>query len=142
MGFGQRVRAARKQLGLSLNDLEQRTGVNKGYLSQLERENQRNPSVHIAKRIADALSLSLDDLLEPASTATSSSHDEPYTYLPPALAKFVDMRDKQGRPLAPRQIEDLKRIQFRGEYPQQPEQYEILYSQLELFTRQVPKDKP
>jgi transcriptional regulator with XRE-family HTH domain len=142
MSFGQRVHAARKQLGLSLNDLEQRTGVNKGYLSQLERENQRNPSVHIAKRIADALNLSLDDLLESSPRSTAASYRDAVAILPPALAKFVDMRDKQGRPLAPRQIEDLKRIQFRGEYPQQPEQYEILYSQLELFTRQKPKDKP
>jgi transcriptional regulator with XRE-family HTH domain len=134
MGFGQRVRAIRQQQGLSLNDLEQRTGVNKGYLSQLEREAQRNPSVHIAKRIADALGLALDDLLAPderpaPGTAWSAAD------LPTALARFVSLREKQGRPLSPGTVRDLSRIRFRGEYPQQPEQYEVLVNQLEMFTR-------
>lgn len=137
MGFGQRVREIRKRLGLSLNDLERRTGVNKGYLSQLEREAQKNPSVHIAKRIADALDLGLDELL---------GHDDPQRLgsdskqLSPALSRFVVMREKQGRPLSARTIDDLQRIQFRGEYPQQPEQYEVLVNQLEMFTRRPRED--
>ncbi|HOX27288.1 MAG TPA: helix-turn-helix transcriptional regulator [Candidatus Krumholzibacteria bacterium] len=139
MGFGQRVREIRKRLGLSLNDLEQRTGVNKGYLSQLENENQRNPSVHIAKRIADALGLGLDELLDQEASSWSPRSDEP---LPPALAKYVALREKQGRPLGPRTIADLQRIQFRGKYPQQPEQYEILVNQLEIFTREPSQETP
>ena len=117
--------------------LERRTGVNKGYLSQLEREAQKNPSVHIAKRIADALDLGLDELL---------GHDDPQRLcddgkeLSPALSRFVIMREKQGRPLSARTIDDLQRIQFRGEYPQQPEQYEILVNQLEMFTRRPRED--
>ncbi len=141
MGFGQRVRALRKQQGLSLNDLERHTGVNKGYLSQLEREAQRNPSVHIAKRIADALGLALDDLLDTADQPIGSRDRKPAEpALPPALARYVTMREKQGRPLAPGTVKDLSRIRFRGEYPQQPEQYEVLVHQLEMFTRK-PREK-
>jgi transcriptional regulator with XRE-family HTH domain len=137
MGFGQKVREIRKQRGLSLNDLERMTGVNKGYLSQLENEHQRNPSVHIAKRIAEALGLGLDELLDEEPRAAGwPGNDEP---LPPALARYVADREKQGRPLAPRTIEDLRRIQYRGEYPQQPEQYEILVNQLEMFTQKPRK---
>ena len=137
MGFGQRVRDIRKRLGLSLNDLERMTGVNKGYLSQLEREAQKNPSVHIAKRIADALGLGLDELLEPQP---DHGGDQEEPTLSPALARFVTMREKQGRPLTARTITDLQRIQFRGKFPREPDQYEVLVNQLEMFTRKPPKD--
>ena len=138
MGFGQKVREIRKQRGLSLNDLERLTGVNKGYLSQLENEHQRNPSVHIAKRIAEALGLGLDELLD-EEVGAAGAGDLDRKALPPALVKYIALREKQGRPLPARTVADLQRIQYRGEYPQQPEQYEILVNQLEMFTRKPRK---
>jgi transcriptional regulator with XRE-family HTH domain len=138
MGFGQRVRETRKRLGLSLNDLERMTGIGKGYLSQLEREAQTNPSVHLAKRIADALNLGLDELLDPPTKPTSKSMGNE---LPPALTRFVSIREKQGRPLSPRTVADLRRIEYRGKYPTEPDQYEILVNQLEMFTRIRPEDE-
>ena len=133
MGFGTRVREIRQQRELSLKNLAERAGLDKGYLSQIETEKRPNPSIHMARRIADVLQVDLDELT--GDLATTEPDADRVTTLPPALAEFVHLRAQQQRPLAPGVVEDLRRIQFRGEYPSDPQQYEILVNQLEMFIR-------
>ena len=52
--LGMRIRYLRKQKGLSQEDLALEAGVNKNYLSDLER-GERNPTVIIVEKIASAL---------------------------------------------------------------------------------------
>jgi transcriptional regulator with XRE-family HTH domain len=132
LGFGGRVREIRQRLGLSLKDLADRAGLDKGYLSQIETEKRPNPSVHLARRIADALAVDLGALMDGLEGGATA---EGAVVLPPALATYVALREEQGRPLGAGVVEDLRRIQFRGEYPSEPQQYEILVNQLEMFTR-------
>lgn len=54
MQFGQRIRARRQSLGLSLRDLAQRVGLTASFLSQIERD-QTSPSLESLRRISDAL---------------------------------------------------------------------------------------
>ena len=62
--LGATVRAARKQLDLSVQALAQRAGVSLGLVSQLER-GLGNPSLSSIQRIASALGVSVTRLLEP-----------------------------------------------------------------------------
>jgi DNA-binding XRE family transcriptional regulator len=64
--LGQTIRAAREARGLTQADLAARAQVAQAYLSYLEQD-QREPSLSIAARIARELEIPLDDL---ASTVT------------------------------------------------------------------------
>jgi ribosome-binding protein aMBF1 (putative translation factor) len=59
--LGQRIRAAREARGLSQVNLAAAARISQGYLSQLEQD-QREPALSIAARIAGALGVSLDSL--------------------------------------------------------------------------------
>ena len=52
--FGEQIRARRKELGLSLEELAQRTGLTASFLSLVERD-MRNPSLESLRHIAEAL---------------------------------------------------------------------------------------
>jgi len=65
--LGQRIRATREARGLSQVNLAEAARISQGYLSQLEQD-EREPSLSIAARIAEALNLSLEDL---AATVSS-----------------------------------------------------------------------
>jgi XRE family transcriptional regulator, regulator of sulfur utilization len=59
---GQRVRALREAMGLSLRDLAERSGVSAPMLSQVER-GETSPTLAVAGKIAAGLELSLSQLL-------------------------------------------------------------------------------
>ncbi|MFC6455010.1 MULTISPECIES: helix-turn-helix domain-containing protein [Paenibacillus] len=63
--LGKRVRKLRLEKGLSLSELSQASGVAKSYLSTLERDIQSNPSIQLAVKIAAALDISLEQLVQP-----------------------------------------------------------------------------
>jgi len=60
--IGQRVKALREGMGLSLRDLAERAGVGAATLSQVERA-ESSPTLTVAAKIADGLELSLSQLL-------------------------------------------------------------------------------
>ncbi|MGI9097378.1 MAG: helix-turn-helix domain-containing protein [Solirubrobacteraceae bacterium] len=60
--IGQRIRALRDAIGLSLRDLAERSGVSAPMLSQVER-GETSPTLAIASRIAAGLDLRLSQLL-------------------------------------------------------------------------------
>lgn len=68
---GERIKAQRQQLKLSLDDLSLRAGVSKSMLSQIER-NQANPTVAVVWRLANALEIPLPELLGSPAQATPS----------------------------------------------------------------------
>lgn len=63
MGLGDNIRLARKAAGLSLGELSRKSGVSKGYLSQLENERILSPTTRILQPIAEVLSTTMDALL-------------------------------------------------------------------------------
>src|SRR5882672_11281539 len=60
--IGDRIRALREAMGLSLRDLGERSGVSAPMLSQVER-GETSPTLAVASRIAAGLELSLSQLL-------------------------------------------------------------------------------
>ena len=65
--LGMRIRYLRKQKGMSQLDLALEAGINKNYISDLER-GSRNPSLLILERIAKALDVSLENLFQGIET--------------------------------------------------------------------------
>ena len=59
--FKNRIREFRKKKGLRQTDLAKMVGIFQSELSEIER-GMRKPSVYLAKKIAKALGVSLDDL--------------------------------------------------------------------------------
>lgn len=61
------VRHARLTRGLSLRDLAERTGLSKGFLSQIEHE-KANPALGVVVRLAEALDLTFAEITRMAPT--------------------------------------------------------------------------
>ncbi|HYC29520.1 MAG TPA: helix-turn-helix transcriptional regulator [Chitinophagaceae bacterium] len=62
MTFGQRITYQRKQLRLSQDDLAKKVGTSGPIVGRYERDEMK-PSIDVAKKIADALEVTLDYLL-------------------------------------------------------------------------------
>ncbi|QKS70898.1 helix-turn-helix transcriptional regulator [Paenalkalicoccus suaedae] len=78
--IGDMIRSERKQKGWTLSQLSRKTGVSKSYLSYLERDKKKNPSIVIVKRIFMTLEIPMEDLLqrldEHSVDQTKSKHEE------------------------------------------------------------------
>jgi transcriptional regulator with XRE-family HTH domain len=68
--FGATLKFWREKRGMSLNELFEKTGVSSGYISRLEREERRAPSIPISSKLADALDIPLSLLLDISTTET------------------------------------------------------------------------
>ena len=62
-GAGARIRQSRQRAGLSLARLAALTGLSKSYLVRLETDPTSNPSLEVLRRIADALDITVADLV-------------------------------------------------------------------------------
>lgn len=61
--IGKTINENRKLRGLTLSELAERAKISKSYLSNIERNLNRNPSIQVVRRIADVLNIELDILL-------------------------------------------------------------------------------
>ncbi len=68
---GETLASLRQGQGLSLDDLSRKAGVSKSMLSQIER-NQTNPTVALVWRLANALGVSMAELLDGGRGAAPS----------------------------------------------------------------------
>lgn len=60
---GKKLKELRKNNGLTLSRLSELTGISKSYLSLIERDIQKNPSLDILQRIARNLNMEVEDLV-------------------------------------------------------------------------------
>ena len=82
--IGDRIREIREARTLTQDQLADRSGVSKGFLSDIE-NNKRNPSAEYVLKIANALGASIDYLLRGEESSLPSSRG-PVT-IPPELAE-------------------------------------------------------
>ena len=61
--FGQQLRAARERVGLTQRELAEQAEIADKYVSRLEL-GIATPSIDVARRLSDALEISIDDLIE------------------------------------------------------------------------------
>lgn len=63
--LGKRVRMLRMERGVTLSELAEAAGVAKSYLSTIERDIHSNPSIHLLDKLAAALDVPLNQLVQP-----------------------------------------------------------------------------
>ncbi|WP_019155876.1 XRE family transcriptional regulator [Robertmurraya massiliosenegalensis] len=60
---GERIKELRKRKGYSISELAKHAGVSKSYLSYIERDVQKNPSLQFLSKIAKTLDTNIEYLL-------------------------------------------------------------------------------
>lgn len=101
--LGATLKDARKNVGLTLRQVEDMTGVSNAYLSQLENEKIKNPSVHILSKLSSLYKVSLKTLL--------------------SNAKIIDKKDAQNEEV---NLSFAQKIAFRAENLTEEERNEVL----------------
>jgi transcriptional regulator with XRE-family HTH domain len=61
--LGSALRVRRRALGLTQTEVARRVGVSQGLIAQLEGGRFRNPSLAVLRRLAEALSTTVGDLV-------------------------------------------------------------------------------
>lgn len=69
---GEKIRAARKQAGLTQLQLADKIYVSESYIALIE-SNHRNPSMHVLSKIAETLNLTTDELVFHTDLRTTDS---------------------------------------------------------------------
>lgn len=59
-----RIREVREEKGLKQKELAQKAGITAAYLCDLEKGKKHNPNISLLMRIAEALNVTVTDLLE------------------------------------------------------------------------------
>jgi transcriptional regulator with XRE-family HTH domain len=118
----ERLRRERKRARLSLARLAEETGMSKTYLLRLETDPETNPSLDVLRRIADALDVTVADLIgAPATQFVSDDAD-----VPPSLRVFADQAK-----LSRSEFDLLASIRWRrGETPETPERWQYILTSL------------
>lgn len=121
---GRNIRTQRQRAGLSLGQLSQATGISKAHLVRLETK-PANPSLELLRRIAEALDVTIADLVGGPKLVYRSATDEE---VPASLKAFADsahLKDDEVRTLAS--------IKFRsGERPRTIKRWQYIYESLNL----------
>lgn len=62
--FGKNIKQIRESNNIGVNELSRLSGVNASYISALERDEKKNPSVTILEKLANALNVNVDELMK------------------------------------------------------------------------------
>lgn len=116
-GLGQRLRKFRDDRGWTQAELAERAGVSKPYVSELESGAGRRPSGQILLKLADALGVTVADILGRQVVPSGDPH------VPASLREFAELR---GLPES--DIQMLASIRFRGEAPRTQQRWEHIYN--------------
>jgi transcriptional regulator with XRE-family HTH domain len=129
--IGDRIKAERTSSGLSHARLAELTGLSKTYLIRLETDPASNPSIEVLHRIAEALDLTVADLIGAPRVRFETDDAE----IPPSLKAFADTAQ-----LTQREFRTLASIRWRkGEEPQTPERWRFILDSLRA-SRQLDRD--
>ncbi|MBP1154389.1 MULTISPECIES: helix-turn-helix domain-containing protein [unclassified Paenibacillus] len=74
--IGKRIKLYRQKKRLSLSELAKRAGVAKSYLSSIERNIQKNPSVDFLNKIADVLGVKIEALIKDEASVELTPSDK------------------------------------------------------------------
>lgn len=62
--IGQNIYRIRRKKGFSLTELSERANISKSYISNIERNINKNPSIQVLTKIANVLEVGLESLLD------------------------------------------------------------------------------
>lgn len=127
-----RIREERERAGFTLDQLAEKADISKTYLWELEKDSKgaKKPSADILLRIADALSVTIADLLALPAVRV----DQTNVNLSPSLIEFRDWMKKIKEPLTDDDIRDLATMRFRGGQPKIKDDWYDLYRLMKRST--------
>lgn len=65
--IGDNILRIRKQRGLTLSELAEKALISKSYLSNIERNLNKNPSIHVIEKIAAVLHVDIQKIIYPTT---------------------------------------------------------------------------
>lgn len=89
MHIGENIKLKRENLGLTRNDLIERSGISIAQLSRIERGEQRNPNLETLVAISTALNTSIDEIVFGEESSSSIFLGQAIEGLPENRKKFV-----------------------------------------------------
>ena len=90
--FGSKIKEIRESKGIGVNKLSRISGISAGYISALERGEKQNPSQNTLNKLAAALDITLQDLINYETNKISSddNNDPDIIFNNPSCAvKFI-----------------------------------------------------
>ncbi|QDV43938.1 anaerobic benzoate catabolism transcriptional regulator [Stieleria neptunia] len=127
-----RIRDARKQAGLTLDQLADESKLSKTYLWELENDEkgEKRPSADTLMKLVGPLRVTIADLLGLPSVQVDNRAIE----ISKSLKEFCDWMKKTDRELSEDEVHDLATMRFRGGQPKTAEDWEDLYRTLKRTT--------
>ncbi|WP_404336403.1 helix-turn-helix domain-containing protein [Planococcus rifietoensis] len=86
-GFGEYVKKLRLEKGLSMRELERRSGLSQSYISQLEKGKQKSPKAETVKKLAVGLGADYALLMEEAGFIVTDSLGEAFGFSSGAVSE-------------------------------------------------------
>lgn len=120
-GLGDRLKRYRKELGMTQADLARKAGVSAAYISELESGLGKRPSGEILLRLANALDVTIAELL--GQDIRPGDGDPPVP--DPSLLEFA-----KERKLAKADVTMLASIRFRGDPPRTKRRWAMIYDSI------------
>jgi len=118
------LRRTRKLRQMSQPALAGKAGVSKGYIFSLESGDQTNPSLEVLMKIADALTITIADLVgTPVTTRAAVANED----LPESLKHFASKKKRGGEPLSDEDMSMLMAIKHRNKRPDSVTDWEFLF---------------
>ncbi|WP_312099036.1 helix-turn-helix domain-containing protein [Niallia sp.] len=96
MLVGVKVKKIRLKRGYSINELSDRSGVSKSYLSYIERGIQKNPSLQVLTKLANTLDTNVEDLLDNNNTAIDGIDEDWVSLVEKAIEDGITKEEFAG----------------------------------------------
>lgn len=127
-----RLRRARKENGLTLDQLAHDSGLSKTYLWELENdaEGVKKPSADTLMKLVGPLRTTIADLMGRPTVQVDAGQFE----ISDSLQEFLRWMKKTERELSSDEIRDLAAMRFRGGQPKTRDDWDDLYRTLKRIT--------
>jgi len=135
--LGEKVRFHRQGKGWTLSDLAEKSGVSKAYISDLENGVAGKPNIQYVFSIANALDLTLDELLvDTVPKKHQARKRRSASELPPGLAELqVELN------LSDEETDQLAQVNFRGSRPRDKEGWRFVLQAIKMAGERNPSQK-
>lgn len=133
MSLAERLKRARKDAGLTLDQLAEASGLSKTYLWELEndRDGLKKPSADTLMKLVTPLRVTIADLLNLPSVKVNNRSVE----ISKSLRDFCNWMKQTGRALTQEEVNDLATMRFRGGQPKTRDDWDDLYRTLKRTTQ-------
>ncbi|WP_328824087.1 helix-turn-helix domain-containing protein, partial [Niallia circulans] len=96
MLVGEKIKTLRIKKGFSINELSDKSGVSKSYLSYIERGIQKNPSLQVLTKLAHTLETNVEELLDNNYTVIDGIDEDWMSLVEEAIEEGITKEDFAG----------------------------------------------